>query len=85
MMTEEEKKAIKELTHYTKITDYHKVREYNFDEIDSYIKIVLNLLSKKDKVIKEMGSLIFDEYIHNYSTLDELIEAVYKKVEKENE
>lgn len=39
----------------------------------------------KDKVITEMANLLFDGYIHNYSSVDELIAGVYKKVEEEND
>ena len=57
-MSEEEKKAIKELKHYINITPYWKQKEYTNTEIDNYIKIVLNLIDKQQKEIERKNKLI---------------------------
>ena len=53
-MTDEEKKAIVELNHFSNMTAYWKQEEYTNSEIDNYIKIVLNLIEKKSKEIEEL-------------------------------
>ena len=53
-MSEEEKEAILELKHFSNITAYWKQKEYTNSQIDSYIKIVLNLIEKQQKEIEEL-------------------------------
>ena len=53
-MTDEEKKAIVELNHFSNMTAYSKQEEYTNSEIDNYIKIVLNLIEKQSKEIEEL-------------------------------
>lgn len=43
-MTDEEKKAIVELNHFSNMTAYWKQEEYTNSEINNYIKIVLNYI-----------------------------------------
>lgn len=53
-MNEEEKEAILELKHFSNITTYWKLEEYTNSQIDSYIKIVLNLIDKQQKEISRL-------------------------------
>ena len=53
-MSEEEKKAIVELNHFSNMTAYWKQEEYTNSEIDNYIKILLNLIEKQSKEIEEL-------------------------------
>lgn len=53
-MSDEEKKAIVELNHFSNMTAYWKQEEYTNSEIDNYIKIVLNLIEKQQKEIEEL-------------------------------
>lgn len=53
-----EKKAIKELNHYINITPYWKQEEYTNNDIDNYIKIVLDLVEKQQKDIEEKNIAI---------------------------
>lgn len=54
-MTDEEKKAIVELKHYSSMTAYWKQEEYTNTEIDNYIKIILNLIEKQYKEIEDLN------------------------------
>ena len=63
-MSEEEKEAIVELKHFSNITAYWKQEEYTNSQIDSYIKIVLNLIEKQQKEIEALK-----EYKHMYEDL----------------
>lgn len=56
-MTDEEKKAIVELNHFSNMTAYWKQEEYTNSEIDNYIKIVLNLIEKQQKEIEELKEM----------------------------
>ena len=56
-MTDEEKKAIVELNHFSNMTTYWKQEEYTNSEIDNYIKIVLNLIEKQQKEIEELKEM----------------------------
>lgn len=56
-LSEEEMKAIKELKHYINITPYWKQEEYTDNEINNYIKIVLNLVEKRRKEIEELKDI----------------------------
>ena len=65
-MNEEEKKAIVELKHYANITTHWKQEEFTDSEIDNYIKLTLNYISKlrkeldkKDKVINEISEKLY--------------------------
>lgn len=53
-MTDEEKKAVRELKHYCNLTQYWKNVEYTKYEFDDYIKTVLNLIEKQSKEIEEL-------------------------------
>ena len=53
-MNKEEKEAILELKHFSNETPYWKQEEYSSSEVDSYIKIVLNLIEKQQKEIEEL-------------------------------
>ena len=57
MMNKEEKKAISELKHFSNETPYWKQEEYSSSEVDSYIKIVLNLIEKQQKEIEELKNI----------------------------
>ena len=48
-MNEEEKEAILQLKHYCNMTAYWKQQEFTNSEIDNYIKLVLNYISKLQK------------------------------------
>ena len=54
MLSDEEKKAIVELNHFSNMTAYWKQEEYTNSEIDNYIKLVLNLIEKQSKEIEEL-------------------------------
>ena len=73
MLSDEEKKAIVELNHFSNMTAYWKQEEYTNSEIDNYIKIVLNLIEKQSKKIEELkeGYKIQE---HNYQVAMEEIE-----------
>lgn len=57
-MSDEEKKAIVELNHFSNMTAYWKQEEYTNSEIDNYIKIVLNLIEKQQKEIEELKATL---------------------------
>lgn len=90
-MSEKEKEAILELKHFINMTAYWKQEEYTNSEIDSYIKMVLNLIKKQEKIIDEMADNIFN--IIDYGTFIEDIEDLenetkvkqyfYRKVEED--
>lgn len=54
-MSEEEKKAIDSLTHYV-----DNIETYNFEKTDGFkwVKIVLNLIQKQQKEIKDLKEKI---------------------------
>ena len=54
MLSDEEKKAIVELNHFSNMTAYWKQEEYTNSEIGNYIKLVLNLIEKQSKEIEEL-------------------------------
>ena len=64
-MSDEEKKAIVELNHFSNMTAYWKQEEYTNSEIDNYIKIVLNIVEKQQKEIEELKDKYSDEKIRN--------------------
>ena len=57
MLSDEEKKAIVELNHFSNMTAYWKQEEYTNSEIDNYIKLVLNLIEKQSKEIEELKTI----------------------------
>ena len=57
-MSEEEKKAIVQLQHFGNMTEYWKQKEYTSNEIDNYIKVVLNLIDRQQKEIEEKRTTI---------------------------
>lgn len=56
-MSDEEKKAMIELNHFSNMTAYWKQEEYTNSEIDNYIKLILNLIEKQQKEIKAINSM----------------------------
>lgn len=56
-MTDEEKKTIVELNHFSNMTAYWKQEEYTNSEIDNYIRIILNLIEKQQKEIEELKEM----------------------------
>ena len=58
-MSKEEKEAILELKHFTNETPYWKQEEYSSSEVDSYIKIVLNLIEKQQKENKILKDVFY--------------------------
>lgn len=57
-MTDEEKKAIVELNHFSNMTAYWKQEEYTNSEIDNYIKKALNLIEKQQKEIERINEIL---------------------------
>ena len=53
-MSDEEKKAIVELNHFSNMTAYWKQEEYTNSEVDNYIKLILNLIEKQQEKIKRL-------------------------------
>ena len=51
-MTDEEKKAIKEIKHFNQLTRYWQEEEYEEKEIAEYITTILNLIEKQSKEIE---------------------------------
>ena len=79
-MTDEEKKAMIELNHFSNMTAYWKQEEYTNSEIDNYIKLILNLIEKQSKEIKELKEdrkSYAEEYIHNNPWLYKQLNEVY--------
>ena len=60
MLSDEEKKAIKEVKHFKELTRYWQEEEYEEKEIAGYIGIILNLIEKQSKEIEELK-----EYKHD--------------------
>ena len=54
MLSDEEKKAIKELKHFKELTRYWQEEEYEEKEIAGYIETILNLIKKQSKEIEEL-------------------------------
>ena len=83
-MSDEEKKAIVELNHFSNMTAYWKQEEYTNSEIDNYIKIVLNLIEKQSKEIEELKYKYSDEKIRNtiIKRYREVIEKDYVSKDK---
>lgn len=74
IMSDEEKKAIKEVKHFNQLTRYWQEEEYEEKEIAGYIGIILNLIEKQSKEIEElkeskeeMGEVL-DEWINGERT-----------------
>lgn len=53
-MTEEEQKAIRLLQHFGSMTEYWKRKQYTSNEIDNYIKVVLNLIAEQQREIEKL-------------------------------
>ena len=86
MLSDEEKKAIVELNHFSNMTAYWKQEEYTNSEIDNYIKIVLNLIEKQSKEIEELkkykeGYKLLSYSLDNYTSKDK-IKAKIEEVEQ---
>lgn len=58
IMSDEEKKAIKEVKHFNQLTRYWQEEEYEEKEIAGYIGIILNLIEKQSKEIEELKDKI---------------------------
>ena len=56
-MSDEEKKAIKEVKHFNELTRYWQEEEYEEKEIAGYISTVLNLIKKQSKEIEELKAI----------------------------
>ena len=54
MLSDEEKKAIKEVKHFNQLTRYWQEEEYEEKEIAGYIGIILNLIEKQSKEIEKL-------------------------------
>ena len=84
-MSDEEKKAIVELNHFSNMTAYWKQEEYTNSEIDNYIKIVLNLIEKQSKEIEKLNKS--DESkeqssMKYYNLYRELVDKIKSKIEE---
>lgn len=83
----EEKKAIKEVKHFNKLTRYWQEEEYEEKEIAGYITTILNLIEKQQKEIEELKEerkSYAEEYIHNNPWLyKQLNENYILRVESE--
>ena len=85
MLSDEEKKAIVELNHFSNMTAYWKQEEYTNSEIDNYIKLVLNLIEKQSKEIEELNKS--DESkeqssMKYYNLYKELVDKIKAKIEE---
>ena len=78
MLSDEEKKAIVELNHFSNMTAYWKQEEYTNSEIDNYIKIVLNLIEKKSKEIERKNEILIWKQKHEEQLQKEIEELKYK-------
>lgn len=65
MLSDEEKKAIKEVKHFNELTRYWQEEEYEEKEIAEYITTILNLIEKQSKEIEELKK---PKYIINCKT-----------------
>lgn len=63
-MSDEERKAIKEVNHFKELTRYWQEEEYEEKEIAGYIEIILNLIEKQSKEIEELKEK--NEYLPNW-------------------
>lgn len=61
MLSDEEKKAIKEVNHFKELTRYWQEEEYEEKEIAGYIETILNLIEKQSKEI-ECLNVIHESY-----------------------
>lgn len=57
MLSDKEKKAIKEVKHFNQLTRYWQEEEYEEKEIAGYIGIILNLIEKQSKEIEELKQI----------------------------
>ena len=78
-MSDEEKKAIVELKHFSNMTAYWKQEEYTNSEIDNYIKIVLNLIEKKSKEIERKNEILIWKQKHEEQLQKEIEELKQEK------
>lgn len=65
MLSDEEKKAIKEVNHFKELTRYWQEEEYEEKEIAGYIETILNLIEKQSKEIEELKK---PKYVINCKT-----------------
>ena len=85
MLSDEEKKALKEVKHFNQLTRYWQEEEYEEKEIAGYIATVLNLIEKQSKEIEELKNTetyklaIIDKY--KYISKDK-IKAKMEELEK---
>ena len=69
-MTDEEKKAIKEVNHFKELTRYWQEEEYEEKEIAGYIETILNLIEKQSKEIEELKQNIHLKEVYVLKTND---------------
>lgn len=79
-MSEEEKKALKEVKHFNRLTRYWQQEEYEEKEIEKYISILLNLIEKQQKQIQNLKQ-INEEHRKLNGTLREEIKELKKEKE----
>ena len=84
MLSDEEKKAIVELNHFSNMTAYWKQEEYTNSEIDNYIKLVLNLIEKQSKEIEELKETLKCTQNSWYEDTQK-IEEMKKQIDLDNE
>ena len=84
MLSDEEKKAIKEVNHFKEITRYWQEEEYEEKEIAGYIETILNLIEKQSKEIEELKNKIMEKELEiigkeedTKASMGEIIEQYY--------
>ena len=70
MLSDEEKKAIKEVNHFKELTRYWQEEEYEEKEIAGYIETILNLIEKQSKEIEELKQNIHLKEVYVLKTND---------------
>ncbi len=89
-MSDEEKKAIKEVKHFKELTRYWQEEEYEEKEIAGYIATVLNLIEKQSKEIEEAEQKERKAYIDGTNVAHELCnkkweDKIKAKIEEQDE
>ena len=78
-MSDEEKKAIKEVKHFKELTRYWQEEEYEEKEIAGYIEIILNLIEKQSKEIEDNKKYIVQLTDEQYRKLVDIIRSEKSK------
>ena len=87
MLSDEERKAIKEVNHFKELTRYWQEEEYEEKEIAGYIETILNLIEKQSKEIEELKeenkkkSIVIIEYQDLYEKLQDKIKAKIEELD----